>query len=154
LSGGPFLDNFSNSGPILSRELLQCIFNTTPFNFLVETRLPFEILEQVIIVHWEKVVFADVIFVLLDDELEMYSENWVRCWRMGVGLGIWWECGKVGVGSFITCCIELGFVREFCMLQCCILMTFHMMQFDGEWYPAYHLNDFVVEVIIVADCQG
>jgi len=33
-------------------------------------------------------------------------------------------------------------------------MTIHMMQLDSEWYPAYHLEDFVVEVIVIADCPG
>ncbi len=29
-----------------------------------------------------------------------------------------------------------------------------MMQFDSEWYHAYHLKDFVMEVVIIADCPG
>ncbi len=110
------MDNFLYSDPILARELLQCIVNTTPFNFLVKTRLLFELLDQVIILHWEKVVFVGAIFVLSDNGLMLYSENGVRCWEDGVGLGIWWEYGKVGVCSFITCYIESGFIREFCML--------------------------------------
>jgi len=77
------MDNVSNSDLILSRELLQCIFNTTPFDFCVETRLPFELMGQVIVVCWEKVVFVDVVFILLDDGLMLYSENWVDAGRLG-----------------------------------------------------------------------
>jgi len=33
-------------------------------------------------------------------------------------------------------------------------MTFHMMQFDGEWYPAYCLDDFGMKVVIIVDCPG
>jgi len=92
--------------------------------------------------------------VLPNDELVLYLENRIREWEDGVGLRVWWEHFEVNLSSRVACNVELGFIEELCLLGCCILMPFDMLQFDGKWYPVDCLEDFMVKIIVVTDGPG
>ncbi len=74
------MDHFSNADLIVGFELTHREFYDTPFDLVGYVVGPFELLDEIVVVVWKMMVFADVVCELTDDGLVLNSEMRVGGW--------------------------------------------------------------------------